>query len=333
MAAEVIPMKPKVRHGTQILCYAICLILLGSVGYASGLMSGQFETGQKAKVKGPIASRDGDLINVKDVKTGLVVVVSVSDSTKFERKKGAFKFRREDMDVTAMVPGLGIEAEGVGNAQGQLDATKISFSPDDFAIAIAEEQQITANEAAAKKAQSTADQGVSQAQGAQTSADNAQVSANQAAAAAGTAGAIGVMDAVAISKVNQRVSELGDYTVVAEAGIYYEPNQSALDDAAKADLNKLAAIALSTKGYLIEIAGYTSSTGTHDSNQKLSDERAATVANYLRAQENIPMRRILVPAGYAAMHPNATNADAQGRAQNRRVDVKILVNKGLNAQM
>ena len=326
-------MKLKARSGAQILCCAVCLILLGSVGYASGLVRGQFETGQKAKVKGPIASRDGDLINVKDAKTGLLVVVSVSDSTKFERKKGAFKFRREDMDVTAMVPGLGIEAEGVGNAQGQLDATKISFSPDDFAIAIAEEQQIMANEAAAKKAQSTANQGVSEAQGAQSSADNAQISANQAAAAAGTAGAIGVMDAVAIGKVNQRVSELGDYTVVAEAGIYYEPNQSALDDAAKADLNKLAAIALSTKGYLIEIAGYTSSTGTHDSNQKLSDERAATVANYLRAQENIPMRRILVPAGYAAMHPAASNVDAQGRALNRRVDVKILVNKGLNAQM
>jgi outer membrane protein OmpA-like peptidoglycan-associated protein len=113
----------------------------------------------------------------------------------------------------------------------------------------------------------------------------------------------------------------------------YEPNQSALDDAAKADLNKLAAIALSTKGYLIKIAGYTSSTGTHDSNQKLSDERATTVANYLRARENIPMRRILVPAGNAAMHPPATNADAQGRAQNRRVDVRILVNKRLNAQM
>ena len=317
-------MKPKVRNGVQILCYAICLILLGSVGHASGFFSGQFETGQKAKVK--------------DTKTGLVVVVSVSDDTKFERKKGAFKFRREDMDVTAMVPGLGIEAEGVGNAQGQLDATKISFSPDDFAISIAEEQQIMANQASAQKAQSTADQGVSQAQAAQSSAnnaqssaDNAQVSANQAAAAAGTAGAIGVMDAVAISKVNQRVSDLGDYTLVAEAGIYYEPNQSSLDDAAKADLNQLAAVALSTKGYLIEIAGYTSSTGTHDSNQKLSDERPATVANYLRAQQNIPMRRILVPAGYAAMHPAGSNADAQGRALNRRVDVKILVNKGLNA--
>jgi hypothetical protein len=44
------------------------------------------------------------------------------------------------MDVTALVPGLNIEAEGVGNSVGQLDAQKISFSPDDFAIEVAEEQ-------------------------------------------------------------------------------------------------------------------------------------------------------------------------------------------------
>jgi hypothetical protein len=55
------------------------------------------------------------------------------------------------MDVTAMLPGLGIEAEGVGNAKGQVDATKIAFSPNDFAIEIAEVQQIMANQAAAKK--------------------------------------------------------------------------------------------------------------------------------------------------------------------------------------
>ncbi|HME31283.1 MAG TPA: hypothetical protein VKG65_00885, partial [Terriglobales bacterium] len=57
--------------------------------------------------------------------------------------------------------------------------------------------------------------------------------------------------------------------------------------------------------------------------------RAAAVTNYLRESKNIPMRRFLVPAGYGATHPAATNADAQGRMQNQRVDVKVLVNKGL----
>jgi outer membrane protein OmpA-like peptidoglycan-associated protein len=326
-----------VRTVTQVLSFAMCLALLGGVTSASRLNAGQIESDKKTTVKGAISSRSGDLVSIKDSKTGSTVVVVITDNTAIERKKGVFKFRRSDMDVTAMVPGLGIAAEGVGNAKGQLVASKISFSPDDFAISIAEEQQIMANQAAAKNAQSTANQGVSEAQGAQASANKAQgsanaaqVSANQAAAAAGTAGVIGVMNAQAIGQVNKRVSDLGDYKVVADAGIYYAAGKSALDAAAKADLSKLADVALSTDGYMIEIAGYASSTGTADANQKLSDARATAVANYLRAVKNIPMRRILAPAGYGALHPAASNADSQGRSENQRVDVKVLINKGLN---
>jgi outer membrane protein OmpA-like peptidoglycan-associated protein len=326
-------MKFNGRNGSQVLYYAICLILIGSLGYASTPNPGQMAAGQKTKVKGTIASRNGDIVNIKDAKTGTRVVVVITDNTKIERKEGAFKFRRSDMDVTAMVPGLGIEVEGVGNAKGQLDATKITFSPNDFAIEVAEEQQIMANQAAAKNAMSTAKRGVSDAQAAQTSANNAQTSANQAGSAATAAGALGVMDAAAVAQVNKRVSDLDDYNVVAEAGIYYAPDKAALDDAAKADLSKLADVAKSTNGYMIEIAGYASSTGSKEMNQKLTDARAETVADYLREVKNIPMRRILAPAGYGAMHPAATNYDPQGRALNRRVDVKVLVNKGVNEQL
>ena len=249
------------------------------------------------------------------------------------RKKGTFKFRHADMDVTAMVPGLTIDAEGVGNAKSQLDASKIAFSPDEFAIEVAEEQQIQQNKAAAAKAQSTANQGVANAAAAQSSADQAQASANQAQSTANAAGAGAVLDAAAISIVNQRVSDLGDYKTVIEAGIYFTTGKSNLDDAAKADLSKLADLAMQTEGYMIEVAGYASSTGTKQMNQQLSQARAAAVTNYLRDARNIPMRRILVPAGYGATHPAATNKDSMGRSLNQRVDVKVLVNKGLNEDM
>lgn len=62
---------------------------------------------------------------------------------------------------------------------------------------------------------------------------------------------------------------------------------------------------------MIEIAGYASSTGTKALNQKSSDERATVVAQYLRNTANVPMRRILAPAGYGATHPAASNSDAQ----------------------
>ncbi len=326
-------MKISARNPVQAVCYAVCLILLGSVSYALPSGASQIEADKKATVKGTIKSRDGNLINLRDSKTGSIVVVSISGNTKIERKKGVFKFRRKDMDVTAMVPGLGIEAEGVGNAKGQLNATKITFSPDDFAIEVAEEQQIMANQAAAQKAQSTANEGVAAAGHAQSSAKKAQIAANQAAAAAGTAGALGVMDAAAIQEVNKRVSDLGDYKTVAQAGVYFAVDQSALNDADKADLSKLADLLLSTNNYMIEIAGYASSTGTEDQNQQLSDARASAVTHYLLEVKNIPMWRVLVPAGYGALHPAASNTDAEGRALNRRVDVTVLVNKGLNEQM
>jgi len=320
----------------SVLCCAGCLVLLGSLTYASTPGRPQITADQKSKVTGTIVSRNGDFVKVKEKKTGQVVVVSITDDTKIERKKGKVEFfRHKDMDVTAMVPGLTIDAEGVGNAKGQLIAKKITFLPDEFAVEVAEEQQIMANKTAAGKAQTTANQGVAAAGQAQTSANVAQASAKQAqttATQAGqtaqAAGDVAVMDAAAIKMVNQRVSDMDDYKTVAEAGIYFNSGSANLDDAAKADLDMVVAATQGVEGYLIEVAGYASSTGTKAENQKLSEERAAAVAQYLRNKGNIPMRRIVAPAGYGATHPAATNTDAQGRALNRRVDVKVLLNKG-----
>ncbi|MBV8812575.1 MAG: OmpA family protein [Acidobacteriaceae bacterium] len=322
------------QRSKQLLCATVCVGLVTGLVYVAKANAFDIEAGKKATVKGSIVSRSGDLVKVR-TKDQAVVVVDLTDSTQIERTKD-FRFRHKDMDVTALVPGLNIEAEGVGNAQGQLQADKIKFDPDEFAIEVAEEQQIQANSAAAKKAQSTADSGVKKANGAQasaneaqSSADTAQASADQAQSTADAAGAVGVMDAAAVAKVNKRVSDLGEYKKVAEAGIYFPSNGTTLDDAAKADLSQLASIALPLQGYMIEVAGYASSTGSKQWDQKLGSERAAAVTQYLRDQKNIPMRRILAPASYGATHPAATNSDPEGRALNRRVDVTVLVNKGL----
>ena len=316
---------------SPVLCCVFGIILLGSMAYAFAANTPQIASDQKGKVQGTIVSRNGDVVNVKEKKSGSQVAVLITDNTKIERKHGKIEFfRHTNMDVTAMVPGLTIDAEGVGNAKGQLAASKITFTPDEFAVEIAEEQQITANRSAAAQAQSTANQGVKAAKVAQTSANQAQASANTAGSEAQAAGAAAVIDAAAVEMVNKRVSDLGDYRMVAEAGIYFPSNGSALDDAAKADLAALAAQTTGVEGYLIEIAGYASTTGTKQLNQKLSEARAAAVAQYLRENQNVPMRRIVVPAGYGATHPAATNSDSHGRALNRRVDVKVIVNKGLS---
>jgi outer membrane protein OmpA-like peptidoglycan-associated protein len=314
------------RAAAQRLCAALLTVIaLASVAYAQ-----TFNSGEKGKVKGTIMSRKGDLVKVQDAKTGSTAIVKITDDTKIIRNKSKVSFHRhEDMDVTAMVPGLTISAEGLGNGANELEASKITFSPDEFAIEVAQQQQINANKTATADAQSTANQGVTAAAAAQSSANQAGATANQAGSVAEAAGSVAMMNAGAVEMVNKRVSDLDDYQTVAEAAIFYPTGHYTLDAPAKADLDKLAALALSTDGYMIEIAGYASKTGTKSANQQLSEDRAAAVANYLRNQGNIPLRRILAPAGYGSTHPLAENTDSQGRELDRRVDVKLMVNKGL----
>jgi outer membrane protein OmpA-like peptidoglycan-associated protein len=230
------------------------------------------------------------------------------------------------MDVTAMVPGLTTKAEGLGNSKGQLDAAKIVFTPDSFAVEIAQEQQVVANKEAAQKAQSTADLGLSAASLARASAAQAQDSADQASLHAQAADELANEDAAAAAMLNRLVSDLDDYKNEFEIDVFFPKGSADLDETAIRDLANLADIAKSLNGYMIEIAGYSSNTLNTEADRKLSEERAATVARYFR-DKNIPLRRILVPVGFGSTQPVASNRDPQGRELNRRVDIKVLVNK------
>ena len=312
------------------LCCAISLVLLGTLLYASSRETSDVPLNEKAKVTGVILSRAGDMVRIKNKKSGHLVVVNITDSTKIERKRGHLQFfRHADMDVTAMVPGLTIEAEGRGDAKGRLEAEKISFSPDEFAVEVAEQREVMADQKAVTEAASNAQQGIAAAAQAQSSANQAQLSANRADAAAQTAGAVGIVDATAVSMLNKRVSELDDYKNEFQVDVFFGRDSAVLDEKAKKDLDNLADIAKSLNGYLIEIAGYSSNTLSREADQKVSEERAAVVAQYLREAKDVPLRRILVPVGYGATHPAVTNKDAYDRELNRHVDIKVLVNQSL----
>lgn len=314
---------------------AIAIVLIASFAFAATTnKTHQFVQGEKAKVSGVIASRNGDLVRIRDKKSGEVIVVSIGDTTHVERKNHKFPFyRHTDLDVTALLPGLTIEAQGVANSNGQLEASKISFTPDDFAIEVAQEQQVLANKAAAQSAQSTANEAATAAGAAQSSADQAQTSADQAGLQAEAAGVVGLADAAAIAAVDQRVSDLDDYTIESENDVLFDRDSTVLKEEAKPALADLAKLAKSFHGYLIEISGYASNTLGSKTDQKLSEKRAAAVARYFYEVQNIPMRRILMPVGYGSTHRLANNTDTVGRELNRRVDVKVLVNKSLEEGM
>jgi outer membrane protein OmpA-like peptidoglycan-associated protein len=317
---------------SRALCYLGCVVLFGSLTYPAQSETRPIEAGKKVKITGRVLSRSGDLVTVAE-KNSDEVVVDLNASTRIERKRGKMFFSHyTQTDRAALIPGLTVVVEGPGNAKGQIEADKISFVPDAFAVAVAEEQQIMANQTAAKQAQSTANRGAAAADDALSAAEEAQNTANAAGVVATEAAALGVLDAEALQVVNTRVSNFDDYKTVAEAGIYFANDQSALDDAAKKDLDTLAALAMSLDGYMIEVRGYASAAGPGDLNQKLSEERAAAVTRYLQEVKDVPIQRILAPAGYGSTHPDAPNTDPHGRALNRRVEVKILVHSDVQQE-
>jgi outer membrane protein OmpA-like peptidoglycan-associated protein len=314
----------------NVLLCAVATILITSSVFAATGKTRQLTPGEKAKLSGSILSRDGDLVRMREKKSHEVITVSIGDATQIERKNHKLPFyRHTDMDVTALLPGLTIEAEGVANSNGQLEASKIWFTPDDFAIEVAQQQQVLANKVAAQNAQSTANDAAATADTAQSSADQAQNSADQASLQAEAAGVVGLADAAAIAAVDQRISDLDDYKVESENDVYFDRDSAILKEDAKPALADLAKLAKSFNGYLIEISGYASNTQGSKTDQKLSEERAAAVARYFYEVQNVPMRRILIPVGYGNTHSVANNAHAVGREINRRVDVKVLVNKSL----
>jgi outer membrane protein OmpA-like peptidoglycan-associated protein len=304
----------------------IALAALGRFGASTG--TSHIPVNQQVKVTGVILSRDGDMVGIKDKKSGQFVIVNINDNTKIERKKHRFLFPRQtDMDVTTMVPGLTIEAELVRNPKGQLDAVKISFSPDQFAIKNAQEQQVAANKA--EDAHGTAHRGTATAGRAQSSAGHAQNSAEQSGPQAQDVGPFESADATDVSMLNHRVSDLDDYKNEFEVDVFFAGDSAMLNEKAKKDLDNLADIAKSLDGYMIEIAGYTSNTLGAEVDQRLSEDRAAAVARYFQEVKNVPMRRVLAPVGYGVTHPAVSNKDLRLRGLNDRVDIKILVNKNL----
>jgi len=281
--------------------------------------------GRKAKISGTVISREGNAVRVQGNNGGSAKIVNIDDKTKINRDGFLGRTR---VPVTALLPGLTIHAKGVLNAEGELDAKEVNFHPDQFAIAVAQEQQIMANQAAVSRAQTTADQGVANSATAQAAAEQAQGTANEGVTAAQAAGSAAAADAVGVQAVNQRVSNLGAYTAVAKAGVYFANDSYKLSSKGKAALDQLISANSNDNGYLIAIAGYTSNTGSANYNQTLSERRAAAVAQYLRENAAVPMWRIVVPAGYGETHPAVSNDDSKDRALNRRVEVSILVSKG-----
>jgi outer membrane protein OmpA-like peptidoglycan-associated protein len=163
------------------------------------------------------------------------------------------------------------------------------------------------------------------------SANQQQIAANQEGIANNAANVAANKAQIAANQkeVSERFSALTDYDVKNQVTVYFPIGKAILDDRDKPALKDLATQATTLTGYLIEVKGFADSTGNAAANQTLSRDRAYAVVNYHMQDGNVPPRHIVSPGAMGIANPVASNESGQGRAQNRRVEVKVMVNRVL----
>jgi outer membrane protein OmpA-like peptidoglycan-associated protein len=276
---------------------------------------------QTVKVEGIIKGRAGNTMTLQTSDTPKLVVV-LNDTTDVAQVQGAFKVRKKEMSMAALIPGLPVQVEGTYDAQNQLVAKTVRFKGNDFEQAQA--IQAGVHETQAKAA---ANQAELQQQADALAAQNAALKEQQAALDE-QAKKIAANKA-SIAANSARFGQLDDYYILDEVTILFGNGKVKVDPKYNAPLLALAEKAKSYNGYSVQVKGYASSVGSAAVNQKLSVERADNVTNILLQQGHVPLTNMLAPGAMGESHQVGTDKTAEGQAENRRVVVRALLNKGI----
>jgi len=291
-------------------------------------------SGVKQKFTGVVIERNADSFVLRSP-SGEKQTVKVTSTTEMkERKSNPFRGGKT-YTSTQLVRGLLLEVEGHKDSDA-LVAEKIRIRQDDLEVAETVESRVTPVESRMSDAENrvnVAETRLSQSeQNAQRLAGQIdELSAVSNAARGGAKAAQETADSAVtgVRSTNDRITALDDYEAQKSVMVNFKVNSAKLSDEAKAALDEIANQAKAQKGFVIEVGGFASADGTEDYNKKLSEHRAESVVGYLVEQHNIPLRRIIIPYGYGELQPVADNTTREGRQQNRRVEVKMLVSRGL----
>jgi outer membrane protein OmpA-like peptidoglycan-associated protein len=284
-------------------------------------------SGQKMKLKGVVTRRDADTFVVQDMNGG-TVTVALTDRTSV-KTKGGFLRSGTNYGQTAILRGLNLEIEGRGDASGNLVAEKIRFNDTDLRTARTVEANVTPVENRVGVAENRIGEVEQNAQRLSGQLDELAAISNAARGGARAAQETADAAVAGVNATNERISALDDYQVQNTTAVLFRVGSSVLSREAKTQLDEVAQQALTAKGYVLEVSGFASADGAAEANRRLSQRRADAVIRYLVEQHNIPLRRIITPYGYGELQPVAENNSRSGREQNRRVEVKVLVNRGI----
>jgi OOP family OmpA-OmpF porin len=274
---------------------------------------------QNNQEKGVIDGRSGATMTIVTQDSGNVTVLLTPD-TQVDEPEGVF--RKKHLSMTALVPGLSVDVKCYVNDKNQLVADTVTFHGSDLKTAqdiqaglTPTEQQVQENQQqiAAQQQQIQQQQAEIQAQQAASAKHAAEIAANQAA----------------IVAANKRFGELGDYNILGEVTVLFGNDKVTIEDQFKPQLMQLAQQAKGIPAYILQVKGYASKVGSAALNEKLSTERAENVTDFLEQQCQIPLTNILAPGAMGTSRQVAPDTTAEGQAENRRVVVRILQNKGI----
>jgi outer membrane protein OmpA-like peptidoglycan-associated protein len=282
---------------------------------------------QKMKIKGVVTGRDSDGFTIRDA-SSVETRVLLTDSTSV-KTKGGFLSSGKNYGQTQILRGLNLEVEGRMDASGNLVAQKIRFNESDYRVAQTVESRVNPVETRVGETETRVSQVEQNAQRMSGQLDELAAVSNAARGGAKAAQETADAAVAGVNATNERISALDDYVPQESRAILFRTGSATLSQEAKTQLDELARKAETAKGYLVEISGYTDSSGSVSKNRRLSQQRADAVVRYLVENHNIPLRRIITPFGYGEAKAVADNTSRQGRAENRRVEVKFLVSKGL----
>jgi outer membrane protein OmpA-like peptidoglycan-associated protein len=284
-------------------------------------------SGDKTKVKGMITTRTGETLIVKSDQGTATVVLT--DDTVTKDDKGLFGLDKKQLSSVVLIPGLKVEVDGTSDGQGRVVAKTITTDGDDLETAemiqaglhpTAEQVQANVQAIAANQKNIASNKVQLAAQKQDIDANQQNISANKQKIDQN------IKD---IEENTNRFTALSEYDVKGEATVNFNVGSASVSANDKQELSKLAQSATGLTGYIIEVMGDTDSTGSAAMNTQLSEDRAQAVINYLVQQGNVPVRHIVAPGAMGEYGSAASNETKAGRAENRRVVVKVLVNKGI----
>jgi OOP family OmpA-OmpF porin len=283
-------------------------------------LSSAYGQDEKVKVKGLITTRTGETIVLKTT-DGNVVTVVLDDDTNVQQPKG-LGMRKQKMSAAVLIPGLKVSVDGTGQDPAHILAKSITFDGDDLQTA----QMIQAGLNPTEKKVAANQQNV-EVNKQNIEANKQGIQANQQNIAANKEGIEANTEEIATT--NQRFAELSEYDTKAQIDVHFASGSTKISAQDREALKKLAHDAVNQTGYMVQVKGYADTSGNADMNQKLSMERAQNVIAYLLQTCNVPVRHIVAPGAMGEAHPAASNETKTGRAENRRVEVKVLINKGI----